>query len=538
MALKIYFERMSLVPVLLAFFFFFSSAFLASIYSQKKGVPKPKEVKKSKVVDFYVEIGGKKLSLSEAMKLALFNNLTLRKYMYDLLMADTELLKFQKKYALNLGLEGKYMYKKAPAFNKTFAGIQGDTTKEFDVIGSVSKKFASGTTIIAGMNNLYSDVNDKGFLSDPPNPPFFKPGFFVEVKQELLKNFIGIADRKKEKALEIRLKMNQSTLIDQLSFLLVQVLSDYWRVTITKKQLETHLLELRSTRNVRNIVVRNTRIGLSEKFDVNQYNALVAAAESKVALSRFKHREALRTLIRQVNLPIGTKVTGVTEMRKKLPKTMDIKKDLKIAFQDRVDHKNAVMEIEAAELEKSVNFSNTLPSLTANLKISTTSQSDNYATSLGQAASLDFPEISAGIKASYPLWNKEIMANARNSVLQLKKAQIALAELKQEVRDKVISSFENVKLTYNVYVKSRVVTKESRLYYSRLLRSSRQGKFNAIAVKTALDSMIDSRQRELENLVNYNISLLNYDVAKNKLFERYDIDFKELLKLMKQEEEK
>jgi len=43
-------------------------------------------------------------------------------------------------------------------------------------------------------------------------------------------------------------------------------------------------------------------------------------------------------------------------------------------------------------------------------------------------------------------------------------------------------------------------------------------------VKNALDAMIDSRQRELNALVQYNITLLRYDLATNFMFDRYKID--------------
>jgi hypothetical protein len=43
-------------------------------------------------------------------------------------------------------------------------------------------------------------------------------------------------------------------------------------------------------------------------------------------------------------------------------------------------------------------------------------------------------------------------------------------------------------------------------------------------VKNGLDAMIETRQRELEALVQYNVALLQLDLAKNELFDRYKID--------------
>jgi hypothetical protein len=63
-----------------------------------------------------------------------------------------------------------------------------------------------------------------------------------------------------------------------------------------------------------------------------------------------------------------------------------------------------------------------------------------------------------------------------------------------------------------------------KLYYDRLLSNLRRGRFTAAVVKNGLDAMVATRQRELEALVAYNIALLQFDIAKNELFEKYKID--------------
>ncbi len=43
-------------------------------------------------------------------------------------------------------------------------------------------------------------------------------------------------------------------------------------------------------------------------------------------------------------------------------------------------------------------------------------------------------------------------------------------------------------------------------------------------MKNGLDAMVASRQQELEALVQYNVSLLQLDLATNSLFERFNIN--------------
>ena len=81
--------------------------------------------------------------------------------------------------------------------------------------------------------------------------------------------------------------------------------------------------------------------------------------------------------------------------------------------------------------------------------------------------------------------------------------------------------------------KKKITCKESEAFYNRMLARTRTGKLNFQLVGQALESMVASRQRELEALVNYNIALLQFDLSKNEIFERYNIDVEKILAKVK-----
>ena len=528
---SLYFISVSLLLI----HFTLSTQLLYSVEVKKITEHKKNKIKpRSRGESTYIQIGSNRLSLSDAMKLVIFKNLTLREAMYDLIQVDTKLLKFQKKYKIKLGLEGKLSYSKKPVFAEILRSIQGDTATKYDIVGSIRKKFSTGTEIIGGINNInYYDVNDQAFQGSSPNPAFYRHGFFLQIKQELLKNFLGQTDRANEKSLEIRASITRSSLINQLSSILVQTIADYWSVTVSKKALDTRLLELSSTRKVRQIIIRNTRLGISEKFDVNRYNSLLAVAKNKVAQARYQYEEVKRILLRRVDLSPTTKITGVTDLTEKLPADIKLSKDIETAFKKRVDYKNAILEMKAIKLEKEVSSNALLPSLLLDFKVETASQADSLKNSFYQAHNYEFPNINLKLKMNYPLFDREMYANRRNSELKMKQQEIVIMELKKELRDDVISKHGNLILSHKVLKNSKIAQRESAIYYAGLLKRSRQGKFNAENVKNALDSVINSRLRLLQNLVNYNLALLQYDLSKNEIFERYDLNIEKLLKQMK-----
>lgn len=114
--------------------------------------------------------------------------------------------------------------------------------------------------------------------------------------------------------------------------------------------------------------------------------------------------------------------------------------------------------------------------------------------------------------------------NQRNANMQLAQSRIKLQNAEQEIRDEVLTRLENVRLTFEIFQTSRTSRKESEAFYSRMLARTRTGKLNFQLVGQALENMVANRQRELESLVNFNIALLQYDLAKNEIFERYGVN--------------
>lgn len=510
----------------LIFLLFFSGTFVLSAQNAEK--PQDETNLSEKTID----ISGAKIELKDAIHLVLKQNLTLRSAKYDVIMSDSDFEQYQSKYSPRIGAEVKYKDQKMPTAG--MSSISGDEMYQFDVSASISKLFSSGTTVSLGVANSLVDYNDTGFgapgagMYVPEDPAYHKPYAFIAVEQELLKNAFGYTDRRMNLMLKNRSQMARAALINQLSSLVVNALVDYWQVTITKKAVETAELELNTTQQVRNIIVRTSRLGLAETFDINQYNALVAAAQSKLALQKQQHRSAVRKLLRTINMPPETEVSGVTDLVTELPE-LDKKEAVDLAFKKRVDYQNAMTELQLAETEIELYENESLPSLTASGSINFMGQDEQIGTAFGDVAGIEYPTWEVGLKMSYPLWDEQTRINLRNSELRKKQAAIKLEDLRQTVRDEVLDRLEEVQLYYELLTRSENVTKESELYYNRLLRRSRQGKFNSVAVKNAMDTMIKARYDELKALIDYNIALLKFDLAKNEIFERFDVDVEKIL---------
>lgn len=57
----------------------------------------------------------------------------------------------------------------------------------------------------------------------------------------------------------------------------------------------------------------------------------------------------------------------------------------------------------------------------------------------------------------------------------------------------------------------------------------RQGRYTAVNVKNALDSLANTELAVTQAKINFNINLVRYELAKNSLFEKYGLDLYSIL---------
>ena len=203
---------------------------------------------------------------------------------------------------------------------------------------------------------------------------------------------------------------------------------------------------------------------------------------------------------------------------------INIGESLKIAYDKRADYRNALLSMENSKMEMEIYGNYALPSLTAELNVSAMGQRRDIPGAYSESGSAEYPGMEAKISMTYPLDDQEQKTNKRDARFRFEQAKLQFDKYKRVVRDDVVSMSEHIETYHTMYQKAREARKQSETYYGRLLANLRRGRFTAAVVKNGLDAMVTSRQSELEALVAFNISLLQFDIAKNELFEKYKID--------------
>ena len=484
------------------------------------------------LLSLFSPLSPKELTIREAILLVIEKSLSLRSSAYDVLMSDSPYRKYLGRYAWTIGIGGDYQKRKLPFTGRTAFSGNEETTWNTQVF--LKKLFPTGTSITTGVRLNFYDANDPAFgdprtgFFKPADPPLYTPTIFFRIEQDLLRNIVGFVERKEREILYKQGEIQKRMLIFQLSLLVVETLIDYWKVALSKEEIRITEEELKATIEVRNIIARNTRLGRADIHELRQYNSLVDVVRSKLERMRLEHERNLRSFLKKVSVSPTVAVRGVTELQDSLP-SLSYEELLEEAFLNRADYLNALEEKRIRELEYLISKNQALPSLKVGAEISALAQEENPIDAFQQVRKFQYPTWKVFFEMSYPIGSSAIETDIRDSYLKLKQVKLKIASLREEIREEIREKMQSVYLLYNMLQSIRKAKREAFLAYQNALRRAYQGKLHAVLVKGALDNYLNMQREELHILLEYNIALLELEIAKNTLFKKYGISIEDLL---------
>lgn len=480
----------------------------------------------------------KALTMEETVHMVLDNNTLVRIQQLEILKSDTDLLKEESKYApvIDGGYEG-YVKKDKETAGAIFTGTQSTQDKYY---AGISKLFETGTYFRTEISDTRQDNNageglaatQNSLLSQLAQPPLHTGAVKVMLSQELVKNSFGYSQRRINQIARNKSAIQRETLTYQLSGLVVQTMVDYWTLAISEEAVKTNELLLANTKNIRAITVNKMNLGLAEPFEVNQWNALLAQAESQMSASLLERDSKRRSLLRSLNLDPKTPLTGSTQLETKLPTNIDVKKDIEIAYKTRSDFKNIQLQRESAQAAMDLAENAQLPSVSIGGSYSSRDQGRHANSAFNAVPQGKYPEMGVQFKVEYPLWDEGVRVDVRNAKISLRQLSIQEEQLKREISDEITDGYERIKVAHASLKRAEESVEQTAAFYNGLVFRYRQGRFTAVAVKNALDALVQARYGLMQAKINYNITLVRYELSRNKIFEKYNVDVDAVLDKM------
>ncbi len=480
------------------------------------------------------------LSMEQIVKMVLENNNLVRIQQLEILKSDTDLMKDESKYAPKIGgsYEG-YEKRDKPQSSTLFSG---DKVFQDKYTAYANKLFSTGTYFeVQGTDTRFdSNAGESAsvqgtLLSKLAQPSLHTGALTFTLRQELLKNSFGYSQRKLNDIYRNKAVIQREELTQQLSQLVVKTMIDYWSMAIAEDNVRTIELLLTNTRNIRDITIGKANLGLAEAFEINQWNALTAQAESQLAGALLERNSKRRELLRTLNLDPTLELSGAADLENKLPVDLNEGADIAYAKANRPDIKNIRLQMENANLSFDIAENAGLPSMSIGGQYTSRDQGRRTLSAFNEVPHGTYPESSIQFKMEMPLWDEGVKVDQRNAKLAQKQLAIQARQLDRQVEDEIRDGLERIRTSYDAVRKAESGVEQMTYFYSGLLVRYRQGRFTAVAVKNALDSLVQARFALTQAKINFNISLVRYELARNTVWKKYNVNIDEVLDHLKTE---
>ena len=473
----------------------------------------------------------KNLTLEKAIQFVLDRSITVRLEQLEILKSDINLRKENAKF--NPVLEGG-QENQVTKLRYTNSFTSGDTIKKNKTYLRAKKLFSTGTyfeTEVFQNRQKSEEIVNPAFanITGGDNDIFtpsslYTTGLKLVLRQELLRNGFGYVDRRKNKIEKNKIQIMRKNLIHRLNLLIVNTIIDFWNIVVKEKNVETTQKLLKNTQNIYKITYRKRRLGLSEKFEIKQWEALVENTKSTLEQTKLQRNHAKLDLLSNLDLK---KEYNIINIAKKLePKTeiIVLDKDIEEAFQNRPRLKALQLERENARKRYEIAKNKLWPSFSIGANYTAKGYDPNQNKAQEQSLNRDYSDYSVDFRLSYPIGDDKIEGDINSAKVDLEKLKLREKELKITIRNEIKKSFEEIEVSKKNLSRAQTSLSAMRAYYKGLLRRYKQGRYNSNNVKSALDSLVQAEQRLIESKINYNISLLRYDLARNKIFKKYNVN--------------
>ncbi|WP_432798191.1 TolC family protein [Poriferisphaera sp. WC338] len=472
------------------------------------------------------------LSLQDAIRLAVKNNLVIQTARYTPAISQTQLTQAEAVFDANFFINSGYTRTADPNFGNTFAGQSGASLNEqYNLQTGINKLMSTGGTITTStqLNHTHSSFNNQS--SD-----FFIGDININLTQPLLRGFGADVNRANIILARNALQSTRQQLRSDLINLSAQVEAQYWTLSFIKQQLliQTRLLE-------RTIDDRD-RLRARANFDVNpvrltEANSFVELRRSDVIRTRQAVRDAsdeLKRLINAPELPVSDETVVIpSDWPVDVPLQFSLLDAVTTALKNRPELQIALLAIKDASIQQRVASNGTLPVL--NVTGGTTIQgttANNPAAAWGNLFELEFVTYVAQANFEVPIGNRGPQAAFEQSKLQRRQSVVSYQDTAQLVVLQVKNALRELLTSYELIG----ATRAARLAAADNLRAIEEQEAAGVALTPeflldlklrAQERLADAETQEVQSLTNYNNAISTLYQTMGTLLDRNGVVFED-----------
>ena len=472
------------------------------------------------------------LTLEDAIRLAVRNNLAINTARYTPAITQTQLTQAEAVFDANFFINGSYTRNADPNFGNTFAGQTGAALNEqYSAQTGINKQMSTGGTITMSTSLQHTHSSFDSQSSD-----FFEGIIAVNLTQPLLRGFGADVNRANIILARNALDSNREQLRSQLINLAAQVEAQYWTLSFIKQQLliQTRLLE-------RTIDDRD-RLRERADFDVNpvrltEANSFVELRRSDVIRTRQEVRDAsdtLKQLINSPDIPVSDETVIIpADYPVDVPLQFSLLDAVTTALNNRPELNVALLAIKDASVQQRVAANGTLPILNITAGADVEGVADNNpARAWGDIFQLNFVSYVAQGNFEVPIGNRGPQAFYQQRKLERRQSVVAYQDTAQMVVLQVKDALRELLTSYELIG----ATRAARLAAADNLRAIEEQEDAGVALTPeflldlklrAQERLADAETQEVQSLTNYNNAISTLYQTMGTLLQRNGIVFED-----------
>jgi outer membrane protein len=466
------------------------------------------------------EENARQLTMKEAIKLAVENNLDVRAELYNPASAEADIHKFYGIYNPLLTLLANYQDSKTlPANSFSSGGVSISRQRTETYNAGVSQLIPTGGTVGAAFNNSW---NHNNFQSPGAINNYFQSNATLNFSQPLLKNFgkettelnIDVARFSKEGALE-QFKARLLEIVDQVK-------TQYNQLYSLRKNLEVKRASLSLVETILNNSQAQVKAGVLPAFEILNAQFGVATQQKNLidAERALKDQvDALRVLL-QLN-DVTDIIPVDTPFRDNY--SVDEAQAIQHALASRPDLNQERVSLRTSELQLRVARNQTLPQLDFTASAAFTGLASDYGNDLGKVGSGQYPIWIAGLQLTYPIGNDAAKNDYIKSKLKVSQTQTQVKSLEESISRDVRTAVRAVRSGYL----QLDVTARGRAYADEVLQAYiKKQKAGLATTKDVLDVMnnqVAAQGNEIQAVTDYNNAIVNLWKTTGELLDREGI---------------
>jgi outer membrane protein TolC len=420
----------------------------------------------------------------------------------------------------------------SPLNSVVVAGVPQVTTASSASSLNYTQLFAQGSSVTFTLNGIAQNSTQKALLFNPA----VVSRLAVGVNQPLLNGFGLLPNQRFLMVARNNMKTSDELFREQLTTTLVAVEDGYWNLSAARQLVEAAQRSYEAaTRLVRDTQTR-VEFGVAAGIDVVGVQSAAASAERDLIVARtnLQLQEAqLKTLLTRASDPdVDAAAIDTTDAPPQPGQTPppDLQSALATALTRRPELTAAAEDRQNQDISVRFTRNGLLPSVSvfglyagAGLEGDTSQSANGLGGSLGQAFDATYPEYAAGVSAGIPIRNRAAQADSMRARLEAEQQVISLQRLKQQIELEVRQAVISVQQG-----QVQVAAAHEALVLAERSAAAEREKLD-VGVSTAYDvllrdrDLITAQQADLAAEAAYARALVDLDRATGTIVEHNGI---------------